>query len=90
MTIPQGFVLIHAVVRGNVFGIVLAPIGTENLPEEDRAAVWKVQIGLLDRSVAERHGYPAMEVHRVVQELFDYCVKEGLTVPLDRTEASEV
>lgn len=75
----KGFSLIHAIVHGNVVGAVIAPKGTEDLPKHERRFVWRALLKPLVDEVAEHEPFPLQDAEQVAQELFDYCIAEGLS-----------
>jgi hypothetical protein len=79
----RGYTLIYSVVPGNVLGAVIAPRGTEDYPKDRRMFVWRTMLRPLVEEVAEYEEFPKDDAKKVAQALFQFCLNEGLAVPVD-------
>jgi hypothetical protein len=74
----DGSRLVVYFVTGNVFGIVLEPARSVDLPENERPNTWIVKIGILDRDMAIDSPPPAEDFDNVIQELVRFLRSKGI------------
>ncbi len=76
-------------ISGNVLGVVIAPRGTEDLPKGKRFLVWRVMVRPLVEEVAVDQELPVDDIAKVVRQLQDYCIAEGIALTRDDLVSKE-